>query len=239
MTSFRCAKAVVREAQKIVPQFKAGENNAEGEVRSIDSGKLLSQIKPGDFVISRTNAPLVAFCIKALAAGIPAAIVGKDLDRTLLAAVDKIMKKSSGPSIEQFCYAAEMYVHAETERLSRKVPVPEAAITAIRDRVDCLLAFADDCSNVNDIKDHIRKLVSNTDDERRVDFTTAHKAKGRERNRVFLFEDTFCCPRKDKKTGAWIPPSEEEWNLAYVATTRAKLELVYVKNTKRVSKREE
>ena len=56
----------------------------------------------------------------------------------------------------------------------------------------------------------------------RVDFTSTHKAKSRERDRVWLLRDTFCQSRR----GAEV--KEEEYNLLYVAITRAKHELVYV-----------
>lgn len=239
MTTFRCAKAIVREAQAIVPQFRAGENNAEGIVRSIDVSKLLGQIQPGDFVISRTNAPLVAACLRALAAGIPAAIVGKDMTSRLSTLAKKIGKRAKDGSVGAFCAAAEEHAAREIEKLAARIPVREAAIDAIRDNVDCLLAFAENAETFDGILANIANVVRENDSTARVDFTTTHKAKGRERNRVFLFRDTFLCSRKDPKTGEWMTPSEEEFNLLYTATTRAKNELVYVNGTKRMTRRDQ
>lgn len=239
MTTFRCAKAIVREAQGIVPQFRAGESNPEGVVRSINANKLLEQIRPGDFVISRLNAPLVAACIRALAAGINAAVVGKDMGTKLKALAKKIAKRASDSSINAFVRAAEEHASREIGKLMDKVPVREAAIDAVRDNVDCVLAFAEGAECADDVLANIDRVVRETDSTSRVDFTTTHKAKGRERDRVFLFRDTFLMSRRDPKTGEWLEPTEEEYNLLYVGISRAKMELVYVDGTKKFNKRSE
>lgn len=239
MTTFRCAKAVVREAQAIVPQFMAGENNPEGVVRSIGANKLLEQIRPGDFVISRLNAPLVAACIRALAAGIPAAVVGKEMGSKLKTLAKKIAKRAGDNSAITFCNAVEEWAAREMARLADKIPVREAAIDAVRDNADCLLAFAENAECADDVLANIDRVVRETNSESRVDFTSTHKAKGRERSRVFLFRDTFLMSRRDPKTGQWLEPTGEEHNLLYVAITRAKSELVYVDGTKKFNKRGE
>jgi superfamily I DNA/RNA helicase len=54
--------------------------------------------------------------------------------------------------------------------------------------------------------------------------STAHKAKGREWDSVRLAGDFDVQPRKNAK-GDWTEPADGELRLAYVAATRAKLEL--------------
>lgn len=55
--------------------------------------------------------------------------------------------------------------------------------------------------------------------------STAHKAKGREWPSVRLAEDFVVQSHEDKKTGEWKEPPDSELRLAYVAVTRARLEL--------------
>ena len=65
----RCAKAVVREANKIVVDFSAFETNPEGIVRNAsfvvgNKDDYRTQAKDGDMVLCRLNAPLVSECFK-------------------------------------------------------------------------------------------------------------------------------------------------------------------------------
>lgn len=55
--------------------------------------------------------------------------------------------------------------------------------------------------------------------------STGHKAKGREWESVKLADDFHVQPHEDKKTGEMKDPPDSELRLAYVACTRAKLQL--------------
>lgn len=238
MTTFRCAKAIVREAQKLVPEYRAGENNPEGIVRSIDVSALLSQIKPGDFVLSRTTAPVVSACIKALSKGIPAAVVGRDLGKSLTSLAKRVRKAAKDQhDVESFVEATLAWRDREVQKLEKKIPVPEAAIDAVGDRAACLLAFADVSDNVDEIFERIEGVCREEGSTSRVDFSNTHQVKGGERDRVFMFVETYMMPRKDRVTGEWLPPVDEERRIKYVATTRAKNELVYVTGIKKMAHR--
>ncbi len=233
MTTFRCGKSIVAEAQKIVPQFRAGENNAEGVVRSIKIDQLLGQVRPGDFVLSRTTAPVISACIKALAAGIPAAVVGRDIGKSLTALAKKARGAAREKTIRGFVEAVLAWRDKEVRKLEAKIPVPEAAIDALADRASCLIALADVCDEIDEVFTRINEVCREEGSVARVDFSNTHQVKGSERDRVFMFHETFLVSRKDKQTGEWMPPTEEEYNLKYVAITRAKNELVYVDGVKK------
>ncbi len=224
MTTFRCGKAIVAEAQAIVPEFRAGEKNHEGLVRSISIEFLLDQIKPGDFVLSRTNAPLVKGCISALSRGIPATVVGRDVGKDLL----KLAKSLKATTMDEFHARLDAWRDKQVDKLMRKFPVNEGAIEAVRDRAACLEALALAVDSVAALYDRCESLFSDDKVTARVEFSSTHKAKGREKDRVFLLRDTFLKSRFNRETGAWEQPREEEFNLLYVAITRAKHELVYV-----------
>lgn len=72
------------------------------------------------------------------------------------------------------------------------------------------------------LMNQIRKYANNyfQTPETPISFTTAHKAKGREWQRVLIAGD-FPKPDMDEETLEWKLPSEEELNLIYVAVTRA------------------
>lgn len=218
MTTFRCGKAIVAEAAAIVPAFVAGENNHEGTVRVAKVATMLSEAKPGDFVIARLNAPLVAGCLAMLARGVRAGIVGRDVGSDLLA----LARKFKAKTMEDFYFRLDQWKHQQLGKLAVKVPVPEAAIEAVNDKAACLEAIARDVDSVEGLYSRCETLFVSDPSAARVDFTSTHKAKGRERDRVWLLRDTFCKSRR----GAEV--KEEEYNLLYVAITRAKHELVYV-----------
>jgi superfamily I DNA/RNA helicase len=193
---------------------------------------MFDQIRPGDFVISRTNAPLVAACMHALSRGIPSAVVGRDVGGTLM----NLVKKMKASNVKELEERLQAWLQKEVAKFSAKVPVNEAAIEVATDKVESLLAIISDCDDMAAVQTKIETLFVADASESRVDFTTTHKAKGRERARVFLFRDTFLLPKRNKTTGEWLPPSEEEYNLLYVAITRAKNELVYVDGARKLGK---
>ena len=66
-------------AQEIVPSFQAGPNNADGTVTSCTAKHVLTEAKPGDFVLSRSNAPLLGLCLQFIKQGVRANIQGRDV----------------------------------------------------------------------------------------------------------------------------------------------------------------
>jgi superfamily I DNA/RNA helicase len=218
MTTFRCGKAIVAEAAAIVPAFVSGPNNHEGTVRGASIAAMMAEAKPGDFVISRSNAPLISGCIAMLARGVRAAVVGRDVGKDLLA----LAKKFRAKTMEEFLFRLDQWKAQQLAKLAVKVPTPESAIEAVNDKHACLEALGRDVASVADLYARCETLFVDDPSAARVDFTSTHKAKGRERDRVWLLRDTFCKSRR----GAEV--KEEEYNLLYVAITRAKHELVYV-----------
>jgi DNA helicase-2/ATP-dependent DNA helicase PcrA len=55
-TTFRCAKEIVRHAQEIIPDIQYHERAIDGQVRE---GDVLAEAESGDFILSRTAAPLI------------------------------------------------------------------------------------------------------------------------------------------------------------------------------------
>lgn len=237
MTTFRCGKAIVAEAQTFVPDFRAGPNNHEGAVRTIRAGAFFAQVEAGDMVLSRTNAPLAAACLRLLRAGKPAAIVGRNGD--LVSALIKLVRKAKADSVASLESYLGEWLRKETEKIMRRLPINETALDAANDKIDTILAFSADAEDVAEVIERIEKVFDDRDSgpgARRIDLSTVHKAKGRERDTVFMFDDTFLQSRKNRD-GEWVAPSQEEKNLAYVAITRAKRELVHVDGMKKLAKR--
>jgi len=89
--------------------------------------------------------------------------------------------------------------------------------------VTCFKTFGNECQTVDEFCQRIESLF--TDDEAAIVLSTIHRAKGDEADRVFLLGTNFL-PFLFKSTNAW--QIKQEWNLVYVALTRAKTHLYLV-----------
>jgi superfamily I DNA/RNA helicase len=211
-TTYRCASAIVAEAQRYVPGIEAAPSAAEGIVRSASEQQLASQAQAGDFVISRVNAPLVSLCYRWLAAGVRAVIRGKDIGTGLATWV----KGTKAQTVEQLMGCITSWCQAECKRRE----AADRDCTDVIDKAECLQAIAEGCSSIAAVLDKIERLFSDSDPAGSILLSSTHRAKGLEAHRVWLLRDTYR-PQA----------SEEEANLLYVGITRAKSELIYVSKT--------
>ena len=214
-TTYRCATNVVARAAQIVPDFTAAPGNATGWVLDLHTSKLTEAAGPGDFILSRVNAPLVSTAMQLLRAGKRTRIAGKDIGKDLLGLVGRLSR--SARSVPEFLARLEGWIERETAR-AMKLKNPDARLDAIRDQGEMLKAGADGARNVSEIEDRIEALFTNDGlgDAGVITCSSVHKAKGLESSRVFVLVDTL---RND---------SDEELNIQYVAFTRAKDTLVMV-----------
>lgn len=208
--TYRCARSIVEIAQSIVPDLEAAPDAEPGHVEDIKESNVEQLIGPGDFILSRTNAPLVGWCLSLIRASIPANIKGRDLGKNLLS----MIKSSQATDINSFLSWLEEWKATEIERLTllkRDASVPT-------DKAECLELLCDGAKSLQDVKSRIDRLFyEGEDDKDRVILSTTHKAKGLERDRVFMLNKTYH-PGK----------SVEEDNLYYVAVTRARKSLYFI-----------
>lgn len=243
----RCAKAIVREANIIVPDFYAFESNAEGIVDRLpfkgerpDPTDLDGQggagysyrayVNDGNMLLCRTNAPLVSECFKFLKAGRKANIQGKDIGQGLIKTINKIEKRSpiSPFLVKNLIMALEAWLRDETEKENVKKFPSETRLMALQDRHDCLQCFCDDADPDAPVSVITGKIESIFSDKSRdgILLSSVHKAKGLEAKRVFLLEpESSPIPHPMAKQKWEI---DQEYNLRYVAITRAIEHLTYV-----------
>lgn len=221
--TYRCAKAIVREANRFVPDLVAAPGAPEGSVTRITFDQMRKLLKPGDFVLSRTNAALVDQCTAAIRAGIRSNIQGRDLGQSLAA----LVRKADANDVEELTEWIEAWQVRETEKRQKK----DQDTRPVIDRAQCVIAFTFGCRSVAEVLRAIATMFEDVKDADRVVFSTTHRAKGLERERVFVLASTYLKPRpvRDPDTGiVEFMVSEEERNLYYVAVTRAKTALYLV-----------
>lgn len=206
---YRCEKAIIRVAQEVVPGIEWAPGAAEGMVSDATVQDMKRGALPGDFILSRTNAPLISLCMYFIKEGRPANIQGRDVGASLAAFV----KKSKAKNVETLCDYVEDWRDKECARLAAK----HRDTQSVEDRAECILALAEGAASVDDVVERIGLLFADKDDSSRITLSTTHKAKGLERDRVWLLESTY---RRR--------PGVEEENLYYVAVTRARKTLFLV-----------
>lgn len=213
-TTFRCPKAVVAAAQKLVPGYKAAPEAPEGVVRSEVYERMFSQAAAGDFILSRKNAPLAKICLRLLRDGKRALIRGKKIGEGLVSVVNGREARTIN----------ELYENLDTWEgnvvagyVAQKAP--ETKIELIHDQANTIRFLAEGLTSVPELIARINSLFNDATPGNSIICSSVHRAKGLEAHRVFLLADTLY-PRKEVNA--------EEVHIHYVALTRAKHELVMV-----------
>lgn len=212
--SFRCSQAVIREAQKIVPDIKALPDAPEGLVRD---GSAIAEAQSGDFILCRTTMPLVKLFFEFLTQKKKAVIKGSDIGVHLIELIGQI---NDLEKLKNFWETELTKFKKDLKADGILNPYDHSGYSALEDKVRTLLFLAQFAVNITDLKTSIKTIF--TDDIKGIVLSTVHKIKGLEANRVFIVRPDLL-PMKNVKGWQYI----QEKNLEYVAITRSKLELVY------------
>lgn len=212
-TSYRCSKSVIRHAQNLVPNINYKADAVEGSVRN---GSVLTEANSGDFVLSRTNKPLVVLLFDLLRMGKNASINGNDIGITISKTISKyktIQQLDSG------------LTNLLTEKMTQLVNMGvmdvfnDPRYVNLRDNIDIIRFLMGNSKTIKDILDKLPYIF--TDNPTGIILSTVHKSKGLEADNVFIIKpDKLKIPTK-------IPEMwEQEINLEYIAYTRAKVNLI-------------
>jgi DNA helicase-2/ATP-dependent DNA helicase PcrA len=227
---YRCPSRVVSLAAQVFPGIEPAPQAELGTIEILKAGQLSSAVRPGDLVLCRTTAPLVEQCLALLRAGIRATVRGKDLGKSFLNLLAKLRKRK-GFVFEALSQLCEGY-RREQEMILSSVADNEMKLATMHDQVDTFQALLEAYLNqaqgdgtLGGFEVYIQSFF--TDDangHKPVMFSTVHKAKGLEYDRVFILRpDLFPHPAAKKE---W--QLEQEYHLEYVALTRAKQALYFV-----------
>jgi superfamily I DNA/RNA helicase len=233
--SFRCAKSIVRKARELVPDIEALEHADEGKVLECSVTTMKGSIEPGDFVLSRTRAPLSSICIELIISGTPAKIIGRDLGSD----VKKLIKSFKAKTLLQVKQSAYEWEKARLERLNKRIKDADVLARKIEDvsdqrRLITSLCDSTDGDSVEDLLLLVDDLFDDKADTKEfVRVSTVHGAKGLEANSAYVIDNTFRRKLYNKESGevegyGEYREGDEEENIRYVAITRAKKQLLYL-----------
>jgi superfamily I DNA/RNA helicase len=214
--TFRCPRTHVELARQIVPDFEAAPEAPEG---TLANGSLqdLASLEPGDLVLCRANAPLVAHCLELFRQRRRATMRGRAFGDQLTTLYRRI--EPDCPTVGAFQVALQRWKAQELTRLEDRDGT-EDLVESAKDKADCLMAISDTCTDLVEIPEAIQSLFDDqADPSTRVTFSTVHRAKGSEARRVTFLDKPYTDGKRRKPVPDW--EYQQRRNLRYVALTRS------------------
>lgn len=219
--TWRCPKAVVEVAQRFVPDIEAAPEAPEGEVLYLDA--MPDDLVPGDAILCRNTAPLIDLAYGLIRQGKAAYVEGRAIGEGL----KQLARRWKITTTAALSLKLEVYKDREIQKAMAKGN--DHKVIEIEDRVETMshIIAATNAAGRTSIDDVIQFIDNLFADDVRagIVLATYHRSKGREWQRVFLYDHGQRCPAKGAKQ-AW--QKQQEANLAYVAITRAQHTLVFV-----------
>ena len=216
--TYRNPKSVVELVNEAFPHIplEAAEWAKDGIVKDMQYDIALNDYAEGDMVLCRTNAPLVQPAFALIRKGIKAIIRGRDIGKGLIILIDKM----NASDVNDLLSKLVQYKDKEVSRLI--LAKKNAQAQSVEDKVDTIIALMDNTDTIAELENKIVSIFS--DDNEGVVFSSIHKAKGLEAERVFILRrDLMPHPMAEKQ---W--EMVQESNIEYVAYTRTLDQLVFV-----------
>lgn len=225
--TYRCPRKVVDFVHQWVSHIQAHPDAPEGVVADVatdpkckDPWYVQCKPEPTDAILCRYTKPLIQTAYGMIKHGIACKVEGRDIGKGLISLVTRWKVKT----LDALEGRLAKYLDREIKkaRVARSDKREQDAI----DRVDTVKIFIERCRakghhTIQCVVTEIEALFA--DDVTGVTtLATGHKAKGREWHRVYWLRHTQRACRQ-----AW--EDQQEINLNYVIGTRAKVELILVK----------
>ena len=222
--SYRCPKTVVAHAQQWVQHIESAPSAIEGRVERLDTWTP-AIFAVGDMVVCRTTAPLISVAYALLRAKVAVRVLGKEIGQGLVT----LVKKMNTTGLDRLAERLDAYSKREVERAVAKGN--EAKAAAVADKVESILCLMEALVGDEKTVPGLIRLIESlfNDREHAVQLSTIHKAKGLEAKRVFWL-DSSKCPSKWARKEHQL---RQEYNICYVATTRAQEELYFIESEAR------
>jgi len=223
---WRCPGAVILYAQEYVKDIEVRPSAPHGLVSMVKRDVMMGQVKPGDVVLGRLNAPLARIAMELLRQKRAVKIEGRDIGKGLLGIVKKFGQRNSLKDLlEALVVGRDGDVAAAMAKGQS-----EAKIQGIVDKYETLIVLIEGLMGEGETSPlALERLLTTLFDDTLPGYagyvllSTIHKAKGREWPRVWWNDWQW---RSKWQQQPW--EMQQERNLKYVAITRAMEELICV-----------
>lgn len=226
--SYRCARNIVDFAKKIVPSIEANDDGRNGEIKY---DVQLDDISDGDMVLCRNNAPLMQIYVDFIKQGKKCFIRGKDIGANLKSIVKRTRAEKLNKSLQEDGLFVRLYDAlfdiindmVSKYHITYADAIQSASVSNRIDTINALEILSYDINTSDELIEKIDKIFS---DRKKggISLSTIHKAKGLEADNVYIACKSLMPSSNAKKD--W--EIEQEYNLMYVAYTRAKNVLGFI-----------
>lgn len=220
--SYRCADNIVEFAHQLVPTIEKNNDGRKGVIEEVSN---IDEIKDGDMVLCRTNAPLMQIYNTFIKEGKKCFVRGKDIGNNLKQLVKSTKKENLGKDLKTDGVFIRLYNRLFESRdnlmihsnIDYETAMQSSIITNFLDMIRALEVLSDGLSTADELINRISEVFSDRK-KNGISLSTIHKAKGLEADRVFIACKSLMPSKSAKKD--W--ELNQEYNLMYVAYTRAK-----------------
>ena len=226
--NFRCAPQIIAYAQTFCPEIQAGLT-IQGTVDHLNEYEL--EALPSEAaILCRCNAPLLRLCFQLINAGRWPKFLGRDIGKSLISVINQITKKRN---LHEPALTREIHSWFSHQIQIAKDRNQDHKIESFEDRRDCLFAVLEQ-TNSQSSEELINNLKTFSEREGAgITLSSIHRAKGLEWPTVFWLNSEIGqkFERKALEKGD-LEAAQQERNLSYVATTRAKNNLFFIQTQK-------
>ena len=231
--SYRCPKKVVELAKQYSDNIVAYENAIDGEINYDVS---IYEPKNNDMVLCRTTAPLIELHLNYLRCNKKSFIRGSEnikerftdlINSTQCTLIDKNCITSDGLVPKLYALLFDEIEKLKSNGLNEDDAMTHPSVLQLYDDIEAICVLSEGLTNVDDLLSKINTVFMGDEDDAIV-LSTVHKAKGLEADNIFIYYPSLM-PLK-LATKDWEIKTED--NLIYVAYTRAKKTLNFMKEDK-------
>lgn len=233
--SYRCPNKIIQKAKAYSHYIEAAPNAIDGIIREDVS---LYDAKGGDIILCRVISKLVEAYLKLLKGNKKAYLKGNDAVRETYLELISSVKANR---IDTTCATQDglipqlykMYFDLKYKcinemNIDENDVMYRPDLVNLYDNIEALKILSEGISTVDELIDKV-KVIFTGDEKDAIMLSTIHKAKGLEANNIFILCPSLMTNKMAKKT--W--EIEAEANLNYVAITRAKISLNYIKEERK------
>lgn len=229
--SYRCPKNIVNLAKKYSDNIVTADNAIDGKVKFNVSKNLPTN---GDMVLCRITAPLIDLHLHYMRINKKSYIRGyeniKERYLNLVNATGSLTLDKDFNTVDGFFPSLYKMLLEQIDQVKKEFNLDDAdalmfpSILSLYDSIQGLKVMSEGITKVDELIDRINTVFSGNDKDA-IQLSTVHKAKGLEADNVYILFPSLMPIKFAKKD--WELKTEN--NLIYVAITRAKKTLNYIK----------